>query len=90
MEEQLPIEQTPLKGVSLRTFYTVITSTVIIMLYINNMGNKIDKLTDKVGYSNEMMDIKIRAVEQRQVAVEQKQDLLEIDINKIKAERLEK
>ena len=90
MENELPIEAKPLKGVSLRTFYTVITSTVIIMLYINNMGNKIDKLTDKVGYSNEMMEIKIRAVEQRQVAVEQKQDLLEIDINKIKAERLEK
>ena len=77
MENELPIENKPLKGVSLRTFYTVITSTVIIMLYINNMGNKIDKLTDKVGYSNDMMEVKIRGIQQRQ-------DLLEIDMKELK------
>lgn len=80
MEEEklpIPIEVAPLKGVSLRTFYTVISSTVIIMLYINNMGNKIDKLTDKVGYGNDIMEVKIRAVQQRQ-------DLIEIDMKELK------
>jgi flagellar capping protein FliD len=82
-----PIEQKEIRGLSIRTLITIITSTVVIVSFIYGMkysiqtsistlSTRIQALEDAKNYDEKILDLRMQQMEKRMAVMEEQLELL--------------